>query len=108
MNSPKFASAVVVAALACISLGAPQRPPRTPDTEPPPVRLPNGKLQTDEILKADYEQNLKDLKQMQKLMDEIRGELEKNEQYVLSLGAIKKLEEIEKLSQKVRGRMRRW
>lgn len=80
---------------------------RTP-RESESVRLPNGRLQSEEILKSDFEQNLKEVKQMQKLLDEVRTEMEKNDRYVLSMGNLKKLEEVEKLSKQVRGRMRRW
>lgn len=80
---------------------------RTP-REQEPTRLPSGKLQSDEILKADFEQNLKEVKQMQKLLEEVRSDMEKNDRYVLSMGNLKKLEEVEKLSKQVRGRMKRW
>lgn len=89
--------------------GLPAQPPdvRNPRDQEG-IRLPNGRLQTEEIVKADFEQNMKDIKQMQKLVEEVRDEMEKNDRHVLSMGNLKKLEEIEKLSKQVRGRMRRW
>ncbi|MCC7153338.1 MAG: hypothetical protein IT161_02115 [Bryobacterales bacterium] len=95
-----------------VALAAGLAPAQLPDTRTPreqeSTRLPNGRLQSDEIVKADFEQNMKDIKQMQKLLEEVRAEMEKNDRYVLSMANLKKLEEIEKLSRQVRGRMRRW
>ena len=86
----------------------------TPETsnpsrrEPEPVRLPNGKLQSDEILKEDYKRNLKDAQELIDLAESLKMGLEKGEQHVLSLGDIKKTEEIEKLAKRIRSRMRRY
>jgi hypothetical protein len=87
--------------------------PQNPHQDQMPVpgvaedpHLPNGKLQRDEILKADYEQNLKDARA---LMDEARSfelELEKSDRYVLSLGLLKKLDDIDKMTKRIRNRMR--
>ncbi len=75
--------------------------------EPGPPRLPNGKTQTEEILKAEFEKSLKDAGDLVKLSEELKIELEKNDRHVLSLGAIKKTEEIEKIARRIRGRMKR-
>lgn len=80
-------------------------PPRREDT---PVRLPNGKLQSEEILKDDFKKNLKDAQDLIDLAESLKMGLEKGEQHVLSLGDIKKTEEIEKLAKRIRGRMRRY
>lgn len=80
-------------------------PPRRDDT---PVRLPNGKLQSEEILKDDYKKNLKDAQDLIDLAESLKMGLEKGEQHVLSLGDIKKTEEIEKLAKRIRSRMRRY
>lgn len=69
-------------------------------------RLPNGKSQKDEILKAEYEQNLKDAAQLVELSEGLKRDLEKNERYVFSIPALKKTDEIEKLVKKIRARMR--
>lgn len=71
-------------------------------------RLPNGKKQAEEILKADHKSNLKDLEQMRKLLDDVEADVKKSEGRVLSMKALKDLEEIEKLSRRVRGRMKRY
>jgi hypothetical protein len=73
---------------------------------PDDTHLPNGKLQRDEILKADYEQNLKDARA---LIDEAKSfelDLEKSDRYVLSLGLLKKLDDIDKMTKRIRNRMR--
>jgi hypothetical protein len=71
------------------------------------VRLPNGKVQRDEILKAEHEQNLKDAAQLADLAEQLKQELEKNDRYVLSISTLKKTDEIEKLVKKIRSRLRR-
>jgi hypothetical protein len=71
------------------------------------MRLPNGKMQRDEILKAEYEQNLKDAAKLADLSEELKQELEKNDRYVLSMNAVKMTNDIEKLAKKIRGRLRR-
>jgi len=76
--------------------------------EDTPVRLPNGKLQSEEILKDDYKKNLKDAQELIDLSESLKAGLEKGEQHVLSLGDIKKTEEIEKIARRIRGRMRRY
>jgi hypothetical protein len=70
------------------------------------LRLPNGKLQRDEILKIERRQNLEDAKRLEELAGQLRQEIERNESYVLSLSALKKTDEIEKLAKKIRARMR--
>lgn len=69
------------------------------------VKLPNGKSQRDEILKAEHEQNLKDVAQIVELAQQLQQNLEKNDRFVLSLADLKKTEDIEKLAKKVRSRM---
>jgi len=76
--------------------------------EDAPVRLPNGKLQSEEILKDDYRKNLKDAQELIDLAESLKMSLEKNAQNVLSLSDLKKTEEIEKLSRRIRGRIRRY
>jgi hypothetical protein len=82
--------------------------PSSQRREDSPVRLPNGKLQSQEILKEDYKRNLKDAQELIDLAESLKMSLEKGEQHVLSLGDIKKTEEIEKLAKRIRGRMRKF
>ena len=76
--------------------------------EEAPARLPNGKLQSDEILKDDYKKNLKDAQELIDLAESLKMGLEKGEQHVLSLNDLKKTEEIEKLAKRIRSRIRRY
>jgi hypothetical protein len=80
-----------------------QSPSRSQDDG---ARLPNGKLQRDEILKAEHQQNLKDAAQLVELSQQLQEDLEKNDSYVLSLSTLKKADDIEKLVKKIRSRMR--
>ena len=90
--------------LALLLLAQDQRP--KPD-DPTTVRLPDGKLQSEEILKAEHRRSLKEADELIRLTQEVRRELEEHEHHVLSLGLLKKLEEIEKLSKKLRTRLKR-
>jgi hypothetical protein len=76
-----------------------------PKREP---RLPDGRLQSEAILKADYQQNLKDLDEMTGLIEAIKKDLEQNTHHVLSIKSLKQLEEIERLSRRVRSRIKRF
>jgi len=84
------------------------QPPRPGEVEPPAedIRLPNGKLQRDEILKAEYQKSLDDARELSKLADNLKLELEKNDRNVLSLATLKKTEEIEKLAKRIRDRLK--
>ena len=73
---------------------------------PEDIRLPNGKMQRDEILKAEHEQNIKDAGQLVELAEDLKADLEKNDRFVLSLATLKKTDEIEKLVKKIRSRLR--
>jgi len=70
-------------------------------------RLPNGRSQFDAILQDDHEKNLADLNRIVKLVEEVKIDMEKNDRFVLSIAALKKLQEVEELSKKVRDRMKR-
>jgi len=92
-----------------LALAMPAQPPPLhprPGEEPEDVRLPNGKLQRDEILKADFQKSLEDARALSKLADELKVALEKNDRYVLSIGTLKKTEEIERLARRIRDRLK--
>jgi hypothetical protein len=94
--------------LVLMPVAAPQRPPQSqPPADRDIPRLPNGKTQQEEILKADHERDLKDAAQLIDLAEGLKEELEKNDQHVLSLTSLKKTEEIEKLAKRIRSRLRR-
>lgn len=76
--------------------------------EEPDWKLPSGKSQKEEILKADYEQSLRDAERLVKLSEEFKAELEKQGRHVLSVQTLRKIEEIEKLARRIRSRLRRF
>jgi hypothetical protein len=86
----------------CILLGQSSLPKDEPD-----VKLPNGKLQKDEIIRVDYERNLRDAGELARLSEEIKDDLEKGDRYLVSLKTLKKLDDVEKLTKDIRQRLRR-
>ena len=70
------------------------------------VILPNGKSQKDEILKAEFQQNLKDAAELAELAEQLKIDLEKNDRYILSMATLKKTDDIEKLARRIRTRLR--
>ena len=86
--------------------GPPERQLPTPE-QPEDVRLPNGKLQREEILKADYQKTLEDARALSKLADELKADLEKSDYNVLSVGTLKKTDDIDRLARRIRDRLRR-
>ncbi|MGH9664665.1 MAG: hypothetical protein ACRD9L_09605 [Bryobacteraceae bacterium] len=100
-------------ALPFLSLALPAQPPpgAVPQPIPPPdasgdARLPNGKSQKDALAKANYEKSLADAGELVKLAEDLKAELEKNAEYVVSVNSIKKTEEIEKLAKRIRSRLK--
>jgi len=96
----------VAAAFGLPQAAGPRPPGADPDTQDHDVKLPNGKSQRDEILKAEHEENLKDAARLVELSQGLKADLEKNDTFVLSMGTIKKTDDIEKLVKKIRARMR--
>ena len=105
--STLLALALAFAMSAQTPANLPQHPhvPTDPDED---VRLPNGKLQKDEILKADFQKSLDDARELSKLADQLKADLEKNDRYVLSIPTLKKAEDIEKLAKKIHDRMKHY
>jgi hypothetical protein len=87
-------------------LSSPGQTPR--QTEPAEPRLPDGRSQKEEILKADHAKSLDDASELMKLSEELKIDLEKNDRHVLSVATLKKLDEMEKLVKRIRGRMKRF
>ena len=71
------------------------------------VKLPNGKSQKEEILKADFKKTLQDAADLVKLAEELHDELVKDDRHVLSISTLKKTEDIEKLAKRIRTRLKR-
>jgi hypothetical protein len=96
-----------IAALSSFTVPA-QAPQPSPPSQKEDVTLPNGRSQKDEILKAEYQQNLKDAAQLTELAQQLQEELEKNDRFVFSISTLKKTDDIEKLVKKIRARMRHY
>ncbi len=97
-----LAPLALASALALAQIDLP--PPRRADE---PKRLPDGRLWSEAVLKANYEANVKDLERMKKILESVQAEIEQSQGHVLSLKALKELEELERLSKRVRDRMKR-
>jgi len=95
---------ILACALACPAQKPAPLPP--PPGTPDDTRLPNGKLQRDEILKADYAKSLEDARELSRLAEELKLDIEKNDRYVLSIATLKKTEEIEKIAKRIRDRLK--
>src|SRR5262249_13307619 len=87
---------------------AQNEPARDLEDKQPLTRLPNGRTQRDEILKADHAHNIEDVGEIVRLAEDLKANLEKNTQYVFSLQDMKRLDDIEKLSRRIRSRMKRY
>ena len=99
---------LVPAALGTRLLPAQKSSLPAPGEAPEDVRLPNGKKQQDEILKQEYEQNVKDAQELANLARSFEEDLEKDDRFVLSLSSLKKLDDMEKLTKRIRSRMKRF
>jgi hypothetical protein len=98
----------VLLVLFAVMLSAQRRgdPPNDP-FDRPDIKLPSGKSQKDEILKADHKRNLEDSVKLATLSAELRDDLAAGDSHVVSVKMIKKVEEIEKLARSIRGRLKR-
>ena len=105
---PPRRSRILLILASFFALFAPAQQPPTASDDPPDIKLPSGKSQRDEILKADHEKSLKDVAELVKLSEELQIELEKNERYVLSVASLKKVENIEKLAKRIKSRLKRF
>lgn len=101
---------ILMVLLALMLAFAQQPPPRTPPSQgaEPDVKLPDGRSQRNAIAKDDYQKSLEDARELVKLAESLQAELEKNDQYVVSVSEIRKTEDIEKLAKRIRGRLKRF
>lgn len=107
MTRPAFYFPVVCVCL--LAQGPPLERPATGRLDSPEIlRTPDGRNRTEMILKSDHEASLKDVDTMRKLIEDVKIDMEKNDRHVLSVGTLKKLDDIEKLSKRIRGRMKRF
>lgn len=91
---------LILTAVLCVQAQAPKFP-----DEP---KLPDGRSQKEEILKSEHAKSLQDADELFKLSEELKIDLEKNDRHVVSVATIRKLEEIEKLAKRIRGRLKRY
>ncbi len=76
--------------------------------QPSDRKLPNGKSQREEMVKADYKSNLRDVAELARLSEELKDELDKSGSNTVSVKTLKKLDDIEKLAKNIRNRLRRY
>jgi hypothetical protein len=108
---PPDRRSTLVALLGVASSAVAQRggaDPGRPSNPQDDVKLPNGKSQRDEILKADRDKNIKDAAELADLAQQLQQDIEKNDVFVFSLATLKKMDDIEKLVKKIRGRVRHY
>ncbi len=82
--------------------------PALPPASPHEAKLPDGRSRSEAILKQDYARSLSDAAALTALAQSLQANLEKEGRDVLSLQTLKKLDEIEKLTKRIRSRMRRY
>ncbi len=90
--------------------------PRSQTTQAPAAKRPATTESTDDspnspatpakLLKWEYDATLKDIDKLVKLSTEIRGDMEKSGENVLPLATLKKLDEMERLTRKIRSRIK--
>src|SRR5579885_1531033 len=98
---------ILVSLALCMTFAQVPASRRGPDREDEP-KLPNGKSQKEEIIKADYRKNLEEDAALAKLAGELKSDLEKSDRNIVSVKSIKQTEEIEKLAKSIRGRLKRY
>lgn len=77
--------------------------PNNPDED---VKLPNGRSQKDAIAKEDHEAAMKDVNELITVAEQLRDDLQKSGEHVVSVSSVKKTEAIERLAKKIRGRLK--
>ncbi len=85
-----------------------QQPPNRSEKDAEDVRLPSGKMQKDEILKADHEKTLEDAAALSKAAEDLKMDLEKTDRHVLSISTLKQLDNIERLTKRIRSRLKKY
>jgi hypothetical protein len=108
LTHPFRIAILLAASLAVTAQQGPPGPTFTPEPErPEDLRLPNGKLQRDEILKADYQRTLEDARSLALLAGELKSDVEKGDYNVLSIATLKKTDDIDRLARRIHDRLRR-
>ena len=73
---------------------------------PDQVRLPNGKLQQEEIVKSEHDKVVQEVNQLVALSQALQKDVQDSGAHVLSVSSIHKTEDIERLAKRIRSRMR--
>jgi len=81
-----------------------QQPPPTREEHAPRMK----QSQLEDLLKEEHRKSLEDAAKILELSEELKAELEKSDRHVLSVCALRKAEDIEKLAKRIRSRMRRF
>jgi hypothetical protein len=81
------------------------RLPRSPNSETED-RLPNGTSRTMAMVKDDQQRSLEDIAKIQRAAADLEEELSKSE-FLVSLTALQRAEEIEGLAKDIQGRLKR-
>ncbi len=80
-----------------------------PDEPPEDVRLPNGEeAEGRDSQSRNTNKTCKDAQELLNIARSFEEDLEKDDRYVLSLSSLKKLDDMEKLTKRIRGRMKRF
>lgn len=107
MARPLHTAAAGTIAATLFLAWAAQRPgPENPEEDKTGARMKRSQIEA--LLKSDRASSIEDAARMVKLSGELQTELEKNDKSVLSVAALRKAEEIEKLAKRIRGRLRRF
>jgi len=106
-NTLRIASLLLLPLAIPAQQNLPDRQIPTNEAPTEDVRLPNGKLQREEILKADYQKTLADARALSKLSGELKTDLEKSDYNVLSVDTLRKIDDIDRLAKRIRDRLRR-
>jgi hypothetical protein len=80
--------------------------PRSPSPEGSGTRMSDDPRKKEQVAKAAYQESLDDTRKLIAAAEELKAELEKNDRYVVSMSAIRKTEDIEKLAKRIRSRLK--
>jgi hypothetical protein len=100
-------SLLSLALFSALALGQRGEPIRNDPYGRPDIKLPSGKSQRDEILRADHKRSQEDAAKLAVLSAELNEELAQSDSHVVSVKMLKKVEDMEKLIRNIRGRLKR-
>jgi hypothetical protein len=83
-------------------------PPQTTRKQPPTDAddSPSSPMTPAKMLKYQHDDAMKDIDKLVKLVGEVQDEIEKAGENVLPLSSLKKLEEVERLSRRIRNKIK--